>query len=55
MKPPYLTQDFAGLTVIVTGSNTGLGLEAVQHFVRLNAEWVILAVKTVTKEKEGRN
>lgn len=29
VAPPYPTHDF---TIIVTGSNTGLGLEAAQHF-----------------------
>ncbi|KAH8742915.1 hypothetical protein F5883DRAFT_634513 [Diaporthe sp. PMI_573] len=34
----------ADKTVIVTGSNTGLGLEAARHFVRLGAAQVVLAV-----------
>jgi NAD(P)-dependent dehydrogenase (short-subunit alcohol dehydrogenase family) len=46
---PYPTQSFAGQTIIVTGSNTGLGLEAARHFVRLGATKVILAVRTISK------
>ncbi|KAG0644975.1 Short chain dehydrogenase atnD [Hyphodiscus hymeniophilus] len=46
---PSPTTSFAGQTIIVTGSNTGLGLEAAKHFVRLNASKVILAVRTPSK------
>ncbi len=46
---PYPKKDFTGQTVIVTGSNTGLGLEAARHFSRLNAERIILAVRNVEK------
>lgn len=46
---PYPNYDFSGQTIIVTGSNTGLGLEAARHFIRLNAAKVILAVRTISK------
>jgi len=46
---PYPTQKFTGRTIIVTGSNIGMGLEAARHFVRLDAAKVILAVRTITK------
>lgn len=46
---PYPTHDFTGQTIIVTGSNTGLGLEAARHFSRLNADLVILAVRNCSK------
>jgi len=46
---PYPKSDFSGQTIIITGSNTGLGLEAARHFVRLNAAKVILAVRTLAK------
>ncbi|KAI9880399.1 MAG: hypothetical protein M1830_003439 [Pleopsidium flavum] len=48
-KLPYPTKDFSGQTVIVTGANVGLGLEAARHFVRLGAEKVILGVRTISK------
>ncbi|KAF2871560.1 hypothetical protein BDV95DRAFT_572280 [Massariosphaeria phaeospora] len=48
-KLPYPTSDFTGQTIIITGSNTGLGLEAARHIVRLGAAKVILAVRTIAK------
>jgi retinol dehydrogenase 12 len=46
---PKPTQNFQDKIVIVTGANTGLGLEAAKHFVRLNASKVILACRNVEK------
>ncbi|KAI9830184.1 MAG: hypothetical protein M1826_004986 [Phylliscum demangeonii] len=46
---PYPTIDLRGQTVCVTGSNTGLGLEAARHFTRCNAERVILAVRSIER------
>jgi NAD(P)-dependent dehydrogenase (short-subunit alcohol dehydrogenase family) len=46
---PYPTSNFGGQTVVVTGSNTGLGLEAARHIVRLGADKVILAVRNTSK------
>lgn len=46
---PKPTGSYAGKTVIVTGSNVGLGLEAARHFTRLGAAKVILAVRSVNK------
>ena len=31
VKPPYPTKSFAGQTIIVTGSNVGLGFEAARQ------------------------
>lgn len=53
VKIPLPQSDFSGQTVIVTGSNTGLGLEAARHLVRLKAARVILAVRTVSKGEEA--
>ncbi|KAL9122635.1 MAG: hypothetical protein Q9187_000802 [Circinaria calcarea] len=52
--PPYPTTDFTGQTIIVTGSNIGLGFEAVRHFTRLNAEKVIMAVRSLEKGEVAR-
>ena len=45
IKPKYPTQSFACQTVIITGSNVGLGLEAARHISRLQAVQIILAVR----------
>jgi NAD(P)-dependent dehydrogenase (short-subunit alcohol dehydrogenase family) len=55
VTPEYPTKSFAGQTVIVTGSNIGLGLEAARHFVRLNAEQVILAVRNLAAGEEAKS
>jgi retinol dehydrogenase 12 len=46
---PKPTKDFTGQTVIATGSNTGLGLEAARHLSRLNASLIIIAVRNLSK------
>ncbi|KAA8573619.1 hypothetical protein MFRU_001g04150 [Monilinia fructicola] len=46
---PYPSTSFAGQTIIITGANTGLGLEAARHIVRLGAARVILACRTLSK------
>ncbi len=48
-RPPYPTRSCAGKTVIVTGSNIGLGKEAARHFVRMGASTVILAVRSLDR------
>ena len=52
--PPRPTKKLTGQTVIVTGSNVGLGLEAARHFVRLNANKVILAVRNLEKGQKAK-
>lgn len=49
ITPPVPTASFAGKTVIVTGSNAGLGLEAARHIYRLGASLLILAVRNRDK------
>lgn len=51
---PKPTTSFAGKTVIVTGSNTGLGKEAARHIVRNGASTVILAVRSLQKGEEAK-
>ncbi|PSN59619.1 NAD(P)-binding protein [Corynespora cassiicola Philippines] len=46
---PKPTDSFAGKTILVTGSNVGLGKEAARHFVRQGASKVILAVRSTSK------
>lgn len=54
VKPAYPTESCAGKTYIVTGANVGLGLEAARHFVRLGAEKVILACRSIEKAEEAK-
>jgi NAD(P)-dependent dehydrogenase (short-subunit alcohol dehydrogenase family) len=49
VTPPIPTGVLTGKTVIVTGANTGLGLEAARHFTRLGASTVVLAVRSLEK------
>ncbi|KAF1996678.1 short-chain dehydrogenase [Amniculicola lignicola CBS 123094] len=63
MAPPFLSflykqffvtptkpkGSITGKTVIVTGSNVGLGKEAARHYVQLGASSVILAVRSLDK------
>ncbi|KAJ4352841.1 hypothetical protein N0V95_003888 [Ascochyta clinopodiicola] len=46
--------DYNGKTVIVTGSNVGLGKEAARHFTRLGASTVILAVRSIEKGEAAK-
>jgi NAD(P)-dependent dehydrogenase (short-subunit alcohol dehydrogenase family) len=45
---------FSNQTVVVTGSNVGLGFEAARHFYRLNCAKLILAVRTVSKGEAAK-
>ncbi|KAL2866636.1 uncharacterized protein BJX67DRAFT_381860 [Aspergillus lucknowensis] len=50
LHPPPPTLSFAHQTVIITGANTGIGLETVRHIPRLGAEKVALAVDIAAGE-----
>ncbi|TDZ37484.1 Short chain dehydrogenase atnD [Colletotrichum spinosum] len=43
-----------GNTYIITGSNGGIGLEAVKHLVNVGAARVIIAVRSLTKGNEAK-
>ena len=48
ITPPCSKSSFSGKTVIITGANRGLGLEAARHFYRLDAEKVIITARDVS-------
>ncbi|KAJ5493478.1 Short chain dehydrogenase atnD [Penicillium diatomitis] len=54
VRPPYPTQSFEGQTVLVTGSNVGLGFEAARHIARLGAARVILGVRNVSAGEKAK-
>jgi NAD(P)-dependent dehydrogenase (short-subunit alcohol dehydrogenase family) len=49
VTPPKPTARVDGKTVIVTGSNVGLGKEAARHFASLGASTLIIAVRSLEK------
>lgn len=54
VTPELPTKSFINQTVIVTGSNVGIGLEAVRHFVRLHAAKVILGVRDISAGERAK-
>lgn len=54
-RPAYPTSSYTGKTVIVTGSNTGLGQETARHFARLGASRLILAVRNLDKGHNAKH
>jgi retinol dehydrogenase 12 len=52
--PPLPTTDLTGQTIIVTGANTGLGLECAKHLVRLNVSTLILACRSIDKGRAAK-
>lgn len=54
-NPPEETKpSFKGRNIIVTGANTGVGFEASLKFVQLNADRVILAVRSIKKGEDAK-
>ena len=48
------TTSFAGKRILVTGANTGIGFEAAATFVSLDAEQVVLGVRSIEKGLTAR-
>jgi retinol dehydrogenase 12 len=51
---PETTKDLTGRTLIITGSNVGLGLEAAKFFYKMNPARMILAVRTISKGEDAK-
>lgn len=51
---PLPTTPFIGRVIIVTGANSGLGLDATKHLVRLKAAKVIMGVRDLKKGQTAR-
>ncbi|KAB8239283.1 uncharacterized protein BDW43DRAFT_319458 [Aspergillus alliaceus] len=51
--PPTPSTPLTNQTIIITGSNTGLGLEAARHIARLGASKIILAVRNTAAGHEA--
>lgn len=47
--PPVLTADLTGKSVLVVGSNTGIGLETAIHFARMNPARLIVTCRNEQK------
>ena len=54
VTPAHPSASFTGQTIIVTGSNVGLGKEAARHFARLGASKLILAVRNIKAGEEAK-
>ena len=54
VTPQLPRTSFAGQTIIVTGGNAGLGLEASRHFVNMGAAKVIIACRTISKGENAK-
>jgi NAD(P)-dependent dehydrogenase (short-subunit alcohol dehydrogenase family) len=51
---PVATPDLPNQTIIVTGSNTGLGLEASRHLLRLGVGKLVMGVRDLKKGERAR-
>lgn len=52
--PADPTESFAGKTVLITGANAGLGLEAAIKFARLGASNLILGIRSLEKGRAAK-
>lgn len=53
IQPTPPTTSFAHKTVLITGANTGIGYETARQCLILNAERVIIAVRSISKGQEA--
>ena len=51
---PTANTDLSEHIMVVTGANSGLGLESVRHLVLLGVGKIIMAVRTVSKGETAR-
>ncbi|EXJ90907.1 hypothetical protein A1O1_04013 [Capronia coronata CBS 617.96] len=52
--PPMPAVDLTGRTILVTGANSGLGLDAAKLLVQLNCSTVILACRSLEKAEKAK-
>ena len=52
--PPPPPRDLSGQTILVTGSNVGIGLEATRQLLSFKVSRVIMAVRTLAKGEEAK-
>ncbi|KAM0231798.1 hypothetical protein ACHAP5_010954 [Fusarium lateritium] len=55
LQRPWLPdKDLSGKTIIVTGSNVGIGFEVVKHLIKLNISTVIIACRDTKKGEHAK-
>ncbi|KAK4167999.1 putative Dehydrogenase/reductase [Cladorrhinum sp. PSN259] len=54
-KLPLPSTSYTSKTIIITGANGGLGLEAAKHYVRLGAARVILACRSTDRGEKAKS
>ncbi|PVF95996.1 NAD(P)-binding protein [Serendipita vermifera] len=51
---PETSRDLSGRTVIVTGANVGVGLEAARFFYNMSPARLVIAVRSISKGEEAK-